>query len=57
MTRRISYSSHHRGQLIVNLRLLGIPVPSVYGPTADTDGKVIYDLAQVRAQSDPHPKK
>ncbi|HEY4320763.1 MAG TPA: DinB family protein [Gemmatimonadales bacterium] len=26
---------HHRGQLLVYLRLLDEPVPSVYGPTAD----------------------
>jgi uncharacterized damage-inducible protein DinB len=26
---------HHRGQLSVYLRLLDVPVPSVYGPTAD----------------------
>ena len=26
---------HHRGQLSVYLRLLDIPVPSVYGPSAD----------------------
>src|SRR5262249_31712466 len=26
---------HHRGQLQVYLRLLDVPVPSVYGPTAD----------------------
>lgn len=26
---------HHRGQLSLYLRLLGGPVPSVYGPTAD----------------------
>ena len=31
----ISHLSHHRGQLTVYLRLLDIPVPSVYGPTAD----------------------
>jgi len=41
-TRRLNHSTHHRGQLIVYLRLLGARVPSVYGPTADTDGKVIY---------------
>lgn len=41
-TRRLNHSTHHRGQLIVYLRLLGTRVPSVYGPTADTDGKVIY---------------
>ena len=26
---------HHRGQLLVYLRLLDVPVPAVYGPTAD----------------------
>jgi uncharacterized damage-inducible protein DinB len=26
---------HHRGQLLVYLRLLNQSVPSVYGPTAD----------------------
>lgn len=43
-TRRLNHSTHHRGQLIVYLRLLGARVPSVYGPTADTDGKVIYEF-------------
>jgi len=28
---------HHRGELQVYLRLLDVPVPSVYGPTADED--------------------
>jgi DinB family len=28
---------HHRGQLLVYLRLLDVPVPSVYGPSADED--------------------
>ncbi len=31
----ISHLSHHGGQMTVYLRLLDIPVPSVYGPTAD----------------------
>ncbi|HEU5218754.1 MAG TPA: DinB family protein [Gemmatimonadales bacterium] len=31
----ISHLSHHRGQLTVYLRLLDIPIPSIYGPTAD----------------------
>jgi uncharacterized damage-inducible protein DinB len=26
---------HHRGELVVYLRLLNVPVPPVYGPTAD----------------------
>ncbi len=29
---------HHRGQLTVYLRLLGVPVPGMYGPTADEQG-------------------
>jgi uncharacterized damage-inducible protein DinB len=43
-TRRMMHSSHHRGQLLVYLRLLGVKVPSVYGPTADTDGRVVYSF-------------
>jgi uncharacterized damage-inducible protein DinB len=31
----LSHPIHHRGQLTVFLRLLGVPVPSVYGPSAD----------------------
>jgi uncharacterized damage-inducible protein DinB len=31
----VSHAAHHRGQLTVYYRLLGIPVPSVYGPSAD----------------------
>ena len=31
----ISHMVHHRGQLSVYLRLMDIPVPQVYGPTAD----------------------
>ncbi|HEX6746113.1 MAG TPA: DinB family protein [Longimicrobium sp.] len=31
----ISHPIHHRGQLTVYLRLLGIPVPGLYGPSAD----------------------
>jgi uncharacterized damage-inducible protein DinB len=31
----ISHLIHHRGQLTVYLRLVDVPVPSVYGPTAD----------------------
>jgi uncharacterized damage-inducible protein DinB len=32
----LSHLIHHRGQLTVYLRLRDVPVPSVYGPTADT---------------------
>jgi uncharacterized damage-inducible protein DinB len=31
----INHLIHHRGQLTVYLRLLDIPVPMIYGPTAD----------------------
>lgn len=31
----MSHIIHHRGQLSVYLRLLDIPVPSIYGPSAD----------------------
>jgi uncharacterized damage-inducible protein DinB len=31
----LSHMIHHRGQFTVYLRLLGIPVPGSYGPTAD----------------------
>ena len=31
----LRHVSHHRGQLTVYLRLLDIPVPPTYGPTAD----------------------
>jgi uncharacterized damage-inducible protein DinB len=31
----INHLVHHRGQLTVYLRLVDVPVPSVYGPTAD----------------------
>ncbi len=33
--RQMNHIIHHRGQLSVFLRLLGIPVPPSYGPTAD----------------------
>lgn len=31
----ISHLVHHRGQMTVYLRMLDVPVPSTYGPTAD----------------------
>jgi len=31
----LQHTTHHRGQLTVYLRLLDIPVPPLYGPTAD----------------------
>ena len=31
----INHLIHHRGQLTVYLRLVNVPLPSIYGPTAD----------------------
>jgi DinB family protein len=56
LTRRFTHSAHHRGQLMVYLRLWGQAVYSTYGPTADTGGlfqngaRVIY---RDGAASDP----
>jgi uncharacterized damage-inducible protein DinB len=38
MTRRLTHTSHHRGQLMAMLRILGRDLHSNYGPTADTGG-------------------
>jgi uncharacterized damage-inducible protein DinB len=32
----LNHTVHHRGQLSVYLRLLDVPLPNIYGPTADT---------------------
>lgn len=38
VTRRLTHTSHHRGQQMAMLRMLGREVHSNYGPTADTGG-------------------
>lgn len=53
VTRRLTHSSHHRGQLTVYLRLFEQDLYSTYGPTADTGGlfqdhaPVIYRYASI----------
>ena len=48
IVRRIAHTSHHRGQQMAMLRMLGRDLHSNYGPTADTGGlatnqaRVIY---------------
>lgn len=34
----LNHAVHHRGQLTVYLRLLDVPVPALYGPSADESG-------------------
>ena len=38
MTRRLCHTTHHRGQQMAMLRMLGRSLHSNYGPTADTGG-------------------
>jgi uncharacterized damage-inducible protein DinB len=38
MLRRLTHTSHHRGQQMAMLRMLGRSLHSNYGPTADTGG-------------------
>jgi uncharacterized damage-inducible protein DinB len=38
VTRRLTHTSHHRGQQMTMLRMLGRSLHSNYGPTADTGG-------------------
>ncbi|HKE82105.1 MAG TPA: DinB family protein [Vicinamibacterales bacterium] len=58
LTRRMTHSAHHRGQLTVYLRLWGQSLYSTYGPTADTGGlfqngaRVIYRYESIDALID-----
>ena len=55
MTRRLTHTSHHRGQQMAMLRMLRRDVHSTYGPTADTGGlpkdqaPTIYAYASLEA--------
>lgn len=55
MTRRLTHTSHHRGQQMAMLRMLRRSLHSNYGPTADTGGLMqnhaptIYAYASVEA--------
>jgi uncharacterized damage-inducible protein DinB len=39
---------HHRGQLSVYLRQLNVPVPSIYGPSADENPFAVASVAAAR---------
>jgi uncharacterized damage-inducible protein DinB len=47
--RRVLHTAHHRTQLTVYLRLLGKPVPAIYGPTADASWEGADPTATVEA--------
>jgi uncharacterized damage-inducible protein DinB len=49
LVRRIAHTSHHRGQQMAMLRMLGRDVYSNYGPTADTGDHVEYRYADLEA--------
>lgn len=52
MVRRISHTSHHRGQQMAMLRMLGRDLHSNYGPTADTGGLMANHAPVVYAYDD-----
>jgi len=49
LTRRIAHTSHHRGQLMAMLRMIGHDVHSNYGPTADTGGLMQHHAPTIYA--------
>jgi len=49
VTRRIAHTSHHRGQLMAMLRMIGHDVHSNYGPTADTGGLMQHHAPTIYA--------
>jgi len=51
MTRRLTHTSHHRGQQMAMLRMLGRDLHSNYGPTADTGGLMQNQAPTIYAYS------
>jgi uncharacterized damage-inducible protein DinB len=52
VTRRIAHTSHHRGQQMAMLRMLGRDLHSNYGPTADTGGLMQNHAPTIYAYND-----
>lgn len=52
LVRRMTHTSHHRGQLMAMLRMLGRNVHSNYGPTADTGGLMQNHAPTIYAYKD-----
>lgn len=51
LTRRLTHTSHHRGQQMAMLRMLGRDLHSTYGPTADTGGLMQNQAPTIYAYS------
>ena len=51
LTRRLTHTSHHRGQQMAMLRMLGRDLHSNYGPTADTGGLMQNHASTIYAYS------
>jgi hypothetical protein len=51
MVRRMTHTSHHRGQLMAMLRMLARDVHSNYGPTADSGGLMANHAPTIYAYS------
>jgi uncharacterized damage-inducible protein DinB len=49
VTRRVAHTSHHRGQQMAMLRMLGRDLHSTYGPTADTGGLMQHHAPTIYA--------
>jgi uncharacterized damage-inducible protein DinB len=52
MTRRMTHTAQHRGQLLAMLRMLGHDLHSTYGPTADTGGLMQNHAPTIYAYAD-----
>ena len=52
VTRRITHTSHHRGQQLAMLRMLARDLHSNYGPTADTGGLMQNHAPTIYAYTD-----
>ncbi len=52
MVRRMAHTSHHRGQQMAMLRMLGRELHSNYGPTADTGGLMQSEAPTIYGYSD-----
>jgi uncharacterized damage-inducible protein DinB len=49
VTRRVAHTSHHRGQQMAMLRMLGRDLHSTYGPSADTGGLMQHHAPTIYA--------